>query len=66
MAKHIGDSSQTELKLSQEQLGRMLGASRQTVNRLLKELESKKILTLTYGRIHLHNLPALRRIVAES
>ena len=66
MAKHIGGSSQTELKLSQEQLGRMLGASRQTVNRLLKELESEKILTLTYGRIHLHNLPALRRIVAES
>jgi CRP/FNR family cyclic AMP-dependent transcriptional regulator len=66
MAKHIGGSSQTELKLSQEQLGRMLGASRQTVNRLLKELESEKILTLTYGRIHLHNLSALRLIVAES
>lgn len=66
MAKHIGGSSQTELKLSQDQLGRMLGASRQTVNRLLKELESEKILTLTYGRIHLHNLSALRLIVAES
>jgi len=66
MAKHIGGSSQIELKLSQEQLGRMLGASRQTVNRLLKELESEKILTLTYGRIHLHNLSALRLIVAES
>jgi CRP-like cAMP-binding protein len=44
----------------------MLGASRQTVNRLLKQWESENILTLTYGRIRLRNLSALRRIVAES
>jgi len=66
MAQHTSASHPTELNLSQEQLGRMLGASRQTVNRLLKQWESENILTLTYGRIRLRNLSALRRIVAES
>lgn len=66
MAKHTPSSPPNELNLSQEQLGRMLGASRQTVNRLLKQWESKSILTLTYGRIRLLNLSALRRIAAES
>jgi CRP-like cAMP-binding protein len=66
MALHTSANHPTELHLSQEQLGRMLGASRQTVNRLLKQWESENILTLTYGRIRLRNLSALRRIVAES
>ena len=66
MAQHTSASHPIELNLSQEQLGRMLGASRQTVNRLLKQWESEKILTLTYGRIQLHSLSALRQIVAES
>lgn len=66
MAKHTSASPPIELNLSQEQLGCMLGVSRQTVNRLLKQWESEKILTLTYGCIHLRNVSALRRIVAES
>ncbi len=66
MAKHSSARSPCELNLSQEQLGRMLGVSRQTVNRLLKQWESEKILTMTYGRIHLQNLPELRRIAAAS
>ncbi len=66
MAKHTAVSPVIVLNLSQEKLGQMLGTSRQTINRLLKQLESENILNLTYGRIHLRNLSALRRIVAES
>lgn len=39
------------LRLSQERLGQMLGVSRQTVNKQLKQWESEGIVTLTYGRI---------------
>ena len=42
-----------ELKLSQENLGQMLGASRQSINRQLKLWESEGVLRVTYGRITL-------------
>lgn len=42
-----------ELKLSQESLGQMLGASRQSINRQLKQWESEGIVHVSYGRIKL-------------
>lgn len=40
----------------------MLGASRQSVNKQLKEWESEGILRVAYGRITLLDLDALRRL----
>ncbi len=51
-----------ELRLSQEGLGQMLGASRQSVNKQLKEWESEGILRVAYGRITLLDLDALRSL----
>ncbi len=46
-----GSHAETVLKLSQESLAHMLGVSRQTVNRQLREWEIQGLLRLEYGRV---------------
>lgn len=46
-------SQSSEIKLPQESLGHMLGASRQSINRLLKLWEAQGVLRVTYGKITL-------------
>jgi CRP-like cAMP-binding protein len=48
------------LAVSQEQLALMLSLSRQTTNQILKELEGRGLVQLTYGHIELLDLPGLR------
>ena len=67
-AKHAHDLSATgvpqepaALRLSQEDTGQMLGVSRQSVNRQLKEWEAQGMLRLDYGRVTLLDRAALRR-----
>ncbi len=55
------DRSSRTLELKQEQLAQMLATSRQTVNQLLKELEAKGVVRLSYGVVEIVDLPALRR-----
>ena len=40
-----------KLNLSQEELGYLVGLSRQTVNRVLKLLEQEKLVSLEFGRV---------------
>jgi CRP/FNR family transcriptional regulator, cyclic AMP receptor protein len=40
-----------KLNLSQEELGNLVGLSRQTVNRVLKLLEQEKLVALEFGRV---------------
>lgn len=47
------------ISISQEQLGRMLGASRQTINKELKALVEDGSVDLRYGKIYLNNLEGL-------
>jgi CRP-like cAMP-binding protein len=58
-ARADGDAA---LRLSQEDLGHMLGVSRQSINRQLKEWESHRILQLEYGRVTVLDQDALRRL----
>lgn len=58
-ASHEGEPS---LKLSQESLGQMLGASRQSVNRQLREWEAQGVVRLTYGRIVIVDQAMLRQL----
>lgn len=51
-----------QIRLSQERLGQMLGVSRQTVNKQLKQWESEGLVTLTYGRIDVVDREALLEI----
>lgn len=47
------------ISMSQEQLGRMLGASRQTINKELKGLMKEGFVDLRYGKIYVSNLEEL-------
>lgn len=60
-----GSDVPIELKLSQEELAHMLGVSRQSVNRQLKEWEANGIVRLKYGRVTLTDPDALRALVRE-
>lgn len=53
-------ASQRELHLPQEQLAAMLGLSRQTTNHLLKELEARGVLRLSYAGIEILDAHGLR------
>ena len=56
-----GDDASAGLRVSQEALGQMLGVSRQSVNRQLKQWESEGLLSLSYGRIRLLDVDAVLR-----
>lgn len=48
------------ISISQEEMGQMLGASRQSINKELKALEAEGTVELRYGRIYIRNLEQLR------
>ncbi len=50
------------LRFSQEEAAHMLGASRQTVNRVLNEWEAAGIVRLSYRTLTLADLTAIRRL----
>jgi CRP/FNR family transcriptional regulator, cyclic AMP receptor protein len=49
------------LKISQKELGDILGVSRESVNKELKNLRIKGILTTSRGRIFIHDLATLQK-----
>ena len=53
-------NSEGEIKINQQELSSMLGLSRMSVNRTLKDLERRCLLTLGYKRIRINDLAALR------
>lgn len=55
-------SARRSLKLSQEQLGQLLGTSRQRVNKSLSEMEEMGIIAVRYSQIDVLNLPGLERL----
>lgn len=62
MAEGYGETGPRQvLHLAQEQLALMLGLSRQTTNQILKDLQARGVLRLTYGGIEIADLQALRQ-----
>ena len=55
-----------DLHLPQEDLGRMLGASRQSVSKELKQMEARGWIALEYGKVLIRDVGALRRLVQET
>lgn len=51
-----------DIQVSQESLAMMINSSRQTVNRLLKEMESESLISAHYGRITLLDTSALKAL----
>ncbi|HSX70933.1 MAG TPA: Crp/Fnr family transcriptional regulator [Pseudomonas sp.] len=62
MAEGYGETDpRSVLHLAQEPLALMLGLSRQTTNQILKDLEARGALRLTYGGIEIADLGILRQ-----
>lgn len=61
----VGEAgTELALRLPQEQLGAMLGVTRQSVNRLLRGLEEAGLIAADYNRITIRDPVALDRIAA--
>lgn len=58
---HLNPGISPKLKISQEELGYLCGASRQRVNGSLKALEEAGLVTAEYGGITILDLDGLRR-----
>jgi CRP/FNR family transcriptional regulator, cyclic AMP receptor protein len=67
LAQVYGQSEQggIGLALPQDDLARMLGVSRQSINKELRMLEEQGWLWLRRGKLILRNMPALRQHVAD-
>ena len=57
--------STRRLHLTQEELGQLVGLSRQTVNRALKGLAEQGIVTLDLGRVEIQDDVALSRYLSQ-
>ena len=56
------NSDEYQVKISQQELGNILGVSRESINKELKLLRDKKILSTSRNYIHIHRLAALRKV----
>lgn len=59
------DPDQSQIQMSQSDLAAMVGASRQSVNRVLQQLREKHVIEISYGRIDLTDLRALKSITTQ-
>lgn len=55
------ENDEYNLKISQQELGSMLGVSRESINKELKHLRDKGVVSTSRNYIHIHNLGALRK-----
>ncbi len=61
----VANGRRIRLHLPQEDLGRMLGASRQTVSKILKRFEAQGWIAVAYGQITICNPQALREACGQ-
>jgi CRP/FNR family cyclic AMP-dependent transcriptional regulator len=59
---HLFPATERKLVISQEEIARLCGLSRQNVNRELQKLEAAGVLQIQYGLIEVIDLPGLQRI----
>lgn len=59
------EQSQSQIQMSQADLAAMVGASRQSVNRVLQKLREEHVIEIGYGRIDLADLSALKSITTR-
>ncbi|MFC1515482.1 Crp/Fnr family transcriptional regulator [Thermodesulfobacteriota bacterium] len=56
-----GDAVRVSLKLSQQELADMVGATRESINKELRVLREKGLVTVTDKNIHIHDINRLKR-----
>lgn len=59
-------ATSTTLEMSQEEIGRLSGLSRQNTNRALHELADTGLLSVNYGSVQILDLAGLRRFASET
>ena len=59
----VDDGIRLDLKLSQESLAQMLGATRESVNKGLRSLQDRGIVRYYYGEVVILDVPGLRFVV---
>lgn len=59
-------SARRTVRLSQEQLGQLLGTSRQSVNKCLREMEEQGVVAVRYSQIEVLDLAALEKLALEA
>ncbi len=64
--RQVNDPPQNEIRLKQQELASLIGASRESVSRILNQLERENIVTLKRGRVILHNLEKIRKLAGDS
>ncbi|MGP4717481.1 Crp/Fnr family transcriptional regulator [Psychrobacter sp. T6-6] len=57
--KQVGADIKIDLRLSQEELGFMLGTTRQTINKIIQSWQKQTIINMHYGFITIKNKPQL-------
>jgi DNA-binding transcriptional regulator LsrR (DeoR family) len=55
----------TRITVSQESIASMLNISRQTVNKLLQELQKNQVITLNYGHIDILDMAQLESLTVR-
>jgi len=58
-----GDPLQVKLTLTHEEIGEMIGTTRETVTRLFSEFKKRQLLQLTGAKLVIRNKPALEKMV---
>ena len=53
----------TLLRITQQELGYLVGLSRQRVNEALRSLQAQGLIRIEYGGVRVLDLPGLRRYV---
>lgn len=62
MEQSVGTRNASSVYLSQNELGTMLGISRQTINKELRKLANQGAVRIDYGRVDVLNMEALRAL----
>ncbi|WP_339727237.1 helix-turn-helix domain-containing protein [uncultured Psychrobacter sp.] len=61
--QQIGDDIKIDLRLSQEELGFMLGTTRQTINKIIQSWQKQNLIDMHYGFITIKDKPQLMEMM---
>lgn len=64
--EHSLSSSRQELKVTQREIGQLIGVSRETANKQLRIWERQKWVRLEHGKLRILSLDALKRLISEN
>ncbi|SFD84684.1 cAMP-binding domain of CRP or a regulatory subunit of cAMP-dependent protein kinases [Actinopolyspora alba] len=61
----LDEAAEDRVPLPQRTLAAMVGAQRPSLNKILKEFEARKLITVRYAAIELHDIAGLHRVLEQ-